>query len=99
MKRNGKTVNALAFKVGSRMARWATSGMNWAPSAHRDAVIAAGLTLLAAGPLVLSGLGKTFLAAEAADGYCVVSRSRGHYSHCWWQSGASQIIIDTASAV
>lgn len=96
MKRNGKTVNAPAYKAGARMARWAAAGMNLAPGAHRDAVIAAGRALLAAGPLVLSGLGKTFLAAEAADGYCVASRSRGHYAPCWWQSGASQIMIDTA---
>jgi hypothetical protein len=81
------------------MARWATTGMNWAPGAHREEVIAAGRALLAAGPLVLSGLGKTFLAAEAADGYCAEARHNGHYARCWWQSGASQIVIDTASAV
>ena len=97
MKRNGKTVNAPAFKVGARMARWAASGMNWAPGAHRDKVIAAGRALLAAGPLVLSDLGKTFFAAEAEEGYCVVSRSRGHYAPCWWQSGASQILMGAAA--
>jgi hypothetical protein len=99
MKKNNQVVNAPAFKVGARMARWAASGMNWAPGAHREEVITAGRALLAAGPLILSGLGKTFLAAEAAEGYCPEARSRGHYAFCWWQSSASQILIDTAAAV
>jgi hypothetical protein len=97
MKKNGQVINAPAYKAGARMARWAASGMNWADGPHRDEVIAAGRALLAAGPLVLSGLGKTFLAAEAAEGYCVVSRSRGHYAPCWWQSGASQILMGAAA--
>ena len=97
MKKNNQVVNAPAFKVGARMARWAASGMNWADGPHKDEVIAAGRALLAAGPLVLSDLGKTFFAAEAAEGYCVVSRSRGHYALCWWQSGASQILMGAAA--
>ena len=96
MKKNNQVVDATAFKAGSRMARWAASGMNWAPGAHRDEVMSAGRALLAAGPLVLSDLGKTFLAAEVAEGYCPEARSRGHYAFCWWQSGASWIMLDTA---
>lgn len=97
MKRNSKTVNAPAYKAGARMARWAASGMNWADGPHRDEVIAAGRVLLAAGPLVLSDLGKTFFAAEVAEGYCPEARSRGHYAFCWWQSGASQILMGAAA--
>lgn len=97
MKKNNQVVNAIAFKAGAKMARWATTGMNWAPNDHRGAVIAAGRALLAAGPLVLSNLGKVFFAAEAAAGYCAEARNNGHYAPCWWQSGASQILMDTAA--
>ncbi len=97
MKKNNQVVNAAAFKAGKKMARWASTGMNWAHGAHRDTVIAAGQCLLAAGPLVLSNLGKTFFAAELAEGYCAEARHKGHYAPCWWQSGASQILMDTAA--
>ena len=95
MKRGNKVVNAEAVKVGRAMARWATTGMNWADGPHKDAVMAAGRRILSGGAIAADRLGRRFLAAEAAAiaageaGDC----NSGAPAACWWQTPASEIIL------